>query len=557
MIARAPLLLLALLIAGPLAAATLTVPAVRDGTGAAVSGRLSVVLVDASGRPVVAANNTGLATAASLAALTEDVTLTLAPTTALAAPGGGPVFYRVRIDAGQARLDQTITLPDGAADLPDLLPPGSVWARDATLAQILLPSAPAGAAAGWGLILSGTPLAPAWSAAAGGGGCSTLACLLDGPAGYGTAGQVATSTGAGWQWSAAGGAVTSVAGRTGAVTLSVADISGLATVATTGAYSDLTGRPTLGTAAATASTDYATAAQGALAATAVQPGALATVATTGAYSDLTGRPTLGTAAATASTDYATEAQGALAATAVQPGALATVATTGAYSDLSGRPTLGTAAALSATPTAGECATWSAGGALIGAGSACGTSSGAVWGSITGTISAQTDLTPAAIGAEPAGVAAADITDGTAVGRALLTATTAAAQRTALALPLTWPIVLAGPTTDISTSTTRTVRMPEAMSLSSVVCDVAVAPTGSAVTIATETDSGSGFASIWSTRPAIATSTTATDASGSTAGTLSTSPTSLPARQPVRLSVHAADTGDTARGLVCTLIGVAP
>src|SRR5210317_2218368 len=62
--------------------------------------------------------------------------------------------------------------------------------------------------------------------------------------------------------------VTSVAGRTGAVTLSTADISGLATVASTGAYSDLTGAPTL-----------------------------ATVATTGAYSDLTGTPTLGTASA--------------------------------------------------------------------------------------------------------------------------------------------------------------------------------------------------------------------------------------------------------------------
>jgi hypothetical protein len=63
-------------------------------------------------------------------------------------------------------------------------------------------------------------------------------------------------------------AVTSVAGRTGAVTLSTADISGLATVASTGAYSDLSGAPTL-----------------------------ATVATTGAYSDLSGTPTLGTAAA--------------------------------------------------------------------------------------------------------------------------------------------------------------------------------------------------------------------------------------------------------------------
>jgi hypothetical protein len=63
-------------------------------------------------------------------------------------------------------------------------------------------------------------------------------------------------------------AVTSVAGRTGAVVLSASDVSGLATVATSGAYSDLSGTPSL-----------------------------ATVATTGAYSDLTGTPTLGTAAA--------------------------------------------------------------------------------------------------------------------------------------------------------------------------------------------------------------------------------------------------------------------
>ena len=74
----------------------------------------------------------------------------------------------------------------------------------------------------------------------------------------------------------------------------------------------------LGTAATTATTAYATAAQGALADTATQPADLATVATTGAYADLSGKPTLGTAAATASTDYATAAQGALADTANQP-----------------------------------------------------------------------------------------------------------------------------------------------------------------------------------------------------------------------------------------------
>ena len=44
----------------------------------------------------------------------------------------------------------------------------------------------------------------------------------------------------------------------------------------------------------------------------------APVSHTHAYADLTGKPTLGTAAATASTDYATAAQGTLAATALQP-----------------------------------------------------------------------------------------------------------------------------------------------------------------------------------------------------------------------------------------------
>ena len=56
-----------------------------------------------------------------------------------------------------------------------------------------------------------------------------------------------------------------------------------------------------------------------LANTATQPGDLATVATSGDYTDLTNKPTLGTAAATASTDYATAAQGALADSATQPG----------------------------------------------------------------------------------------------------------------------------------------------------------------------------------------------------------------------------------------------
>jgi hypothetical protein len=77
----------------------------------------------------------------------------------------------------------------------------------------------------------------------------------------------------------------------------------------------------LGSAAAADYTDFATAAQGALADSATQPADLATVATTGAYADLSGKPTLGTAAAAATTDFATAAQGSTADSAVQPGDL--------------------------------------------------------------------------------------------------------------------------------------------------------------------------------------------------------------------------------------------
>jgi hypothetical protein len=83
----------------------------------------------------------------------------------------------------------------------------------------------------------------------------------------------------------------------------------------------------------------ATVEQGAKADSAVQPGDLATVATTGAYSDLSGTPTLGTAAAADTGDFATSAQGGLADTAVQPGDLAAVATTGDYDDLTNAPDL--------------------------------------------------------------------------------------------------------------------------------------------------------------------------------------------------------------------------
>lgn len=61
---------------------------------------------------------------------------------------------------------------------------------------------------------------------------------------------------------------------TGAITLTPSGASGWTCVSAStfsGAYADLTGKPALGTAAATASTDYATAAQGATANSALQP----------------------------------------------------------------------------------------------------------------------------------------------------------------------------------------------------------------------------------------------------------------------------------------------
>ncbi|MCL2331571.1 MAG: hypothetical protein FWC61_03445 [Proteobacteria bacterium] len=177
----------------------------------------------------------------------------------------------------------------------------------------------------------------------------------------------------------------------------------LATVATSGSYNDLTNqptipaaqiqsdwaqvtttaadyiknKPTLGTAAAANVGDFATAAQGAKADTAVQPGQLATVATTGSYNDLTNqptipaaqiqsdwaqvtttaadyiknKPTLGTAAAADVGDFATAAQGAKADTAVQPGQLATVATSGSYNDLINTPTIPAAYTLPAATNA--------------------------------------------------------------------------------------------------------------------------------------------------------------------------------------------------------------
>ena len=147
--------------------------------------------------------------------------------------------------------------------------------------------------------------------------------------------------------------VTSVAGRTGAVVLSAGDVSGLATVATSGSYNDLSNKPTLGTAAAL---DVGTSAlnvvqlDGSAKLPAVDGSQLTNLpsgaSTLGALSDVTITSVADRQVLTydsASGDWVNSAV-AYADVSGTP-TLATVATSGSYNDLSNKPTLGTAAAL--------------------------------------------------------------------------------------------------------------------------------------------------------------------------------------------------------------------
>ena len=138
----------------------------------------------------------------------------------------------------------------------------------------------------------------------------------------------------------------------------------LATVATSGSYSDLTNKPVIDSALSSTSTnavqnkvvnsalagkqstisDLSTIRAGASAgATAVQPDDLATVATTGSYNDLLNKPSI--PAEQVNSDW--NATSGKAKILNKPN-LATVATSGAYNDLSGKPTIDTA--LSTTST---------------------------------------------------------------------------------------------------------------------------------------------------------------------------------------------------------------
>lgn len=114
-----------------------------------------------------------------------------------------------------------------------------------------------------------------------------------------------------------GGDVSSVFGRTGIIEAANGDYLATQVTNNSGTAGSSVGAAL--TSLQSAINGKATTAQGALADTAVQPADLASVATSGQYSDLVSTPTLGTAAATSISDYATASQGVQADSAVQPG----------------------------------------------------------------------------------------------------------------------------------------------------------------------------------------------------------------------------------------------
>ena len=155
------------------------------------------------------------------------------------------------------------------------------------------------------------------------------------------------------------GSVTSVAGKTGAVTLTASDVSGYATVATSGSYNDLSNTPVIP--AAQVNTDWnSTTGVNQL----LNKPTLANVATSGSYTDLSNKPasyvlpvatTLilggvkqganvsidanGFISASGSVSSVAGKTGAVTLAAADVSGLSTVATSGSYTDLSNLPTI--------------------------------------------------------------------------------------------------------------------------------------------------------------------------------------------------------------------------
>jgi len=132
------------------------------------------------------------------------------------------------------------------------------------------------------------------------------------------------------------------------VSLTASDIGGLSTVATTGSYTDLSNTPVIPTQYTDSMARAAISVSGSLSYNSTTgvisytAPTLATVATTGAYSDLTGKPVL-----------ATVATSGLYSDLSGVPILATVATTGSYTDLINKPTITNGTVTSVNLTAGS------------------------------------------------------------------------------------------------------------------------------------------------------------------------------------------------------------
>jgi len=194
-----------------------------------------------------------------------------------------------------ATISTNLTIPANLADLAD------VAALSPSTGQVLTYNGSAWTAAADGTNLTGYATESFVT--------SAVANLVDSsPAALDTLAELAQAIGDDANFSAT--ITASLAGKAAANhTHNIADVTGLQS-----ALDDKAATASLGTAAATNSTDYATAAQGSLADSAVQPGDLASVATSGLYSDLAGIPSEFTPAfhthtAGDITDFATAAAG--------------------------------------------------------------------------------------------------------------------------------------------------------------------------------------------------------------------------------------------------------
>ena len=192
-------------------------------------------------------------------------------------------------------------------------------------------------------------------------------------------------------------ATTHAASGSDPVAITAGQVSGLAAVATSGSYSDLSNTPTIPAAQVNSdwnassgvaqilnkpstmtpsahATTHAADGSDPVAITAGQVSGLATVATSGSYSDLSNTPTIPAAQVNSdwnassgvtqilnkpstmtpgahATTHAAGGSDPVAITAGQVSGLATVATSGSYNDLSNTPTLGTLASLSSVNNA--------------------------------------------------------------------------------------------------------------------------------------------------------------------------------------------------------------